>query len=128
MARRSGCGLLLDVNNVHVSATNQRWDACAYLDAFPLALVREIHLAGHAREADAKDEPLLIDTHDRPVDVVVWDLFAHVIDRIGPVPTLIEWDADLPSWPVLLAEAERAEAVMLSRPDAGARRAGRGAR
>jgi hypothetical protein len=114
VVRRTGCGLLLDVNNVHVASTNQQWDPFAYINAYPLAHVQEIHLAGYAREADDKGRPLLIDTHDRPVDEIVWDLFAHVVARIGPLPTLIEWDADVPVWSVLKAEAERAEAIMFA--------------
>jgi len=113
VARRTECGLLLDVNNVYVASTNQQWDPVAYIDAYPLALVQEIHLAGYTREADDKGRPLLIDTHNRPVDEIVWDLFAHAVRRIGPVPTLIEWDADVPAWPTLKHEAERAEAIML---------------
>ncbi|MDH6230754.1 uncharacterized protein (UPF0276 family) [Mesorhizobium soli] len=112
VVRRTGCGLLLDVNNVHVASTNQQWDAEAYIDAYPLAHVQEIHLAGYTREADEAGRPLLIDTHNRPVDEIVWDLFAHVVQRIGPKPTLIEWDADVPTWPELKAEADRAEAIM----------------
>jgi hypothetical protein len=114
VVRRTGCGLLLDVNNVHVASINQQWDPISYIDAFPLAHVREIHLAGYAREADDKGRPLLIDTHDRPVDDIVWGLFTHTIGRIGPTPTLIEWDADVPAWPELMAEAERAEAIMFA--------------
>jgi uncharacterized protein len=114
VARRTGCGLLLDVNNVQVASTNHQWNSFAYIDKFPLAEVREIHLAGHAQEADESDRPLLIDTHDRPVDSIVWDLYKHVIDRIGPQPTLIEWDSDVPDWITLKAEAERAEAVMFN--------------
>lgn len=114
VVRRTGCGLLLDVNNVYVASTNQQWDPTAYIDDFPLAHVQQIHLAGYTREADEKGRPLLIDTHDRPVDEIVWDLFARAIRRIGPVPTLIEWDKDVPQWPVLKQEAERAEAVMLA--------------
>jgi len=114
IARRTGCGLLLDVNNVHVASTNQQWDPVGYIDAYPLAHVREIHLAGYKREADDKGRPLLIDTHDRPVDRIVWDLFEYVIGLLGPVPTLIEWDADLPAWPELKAEAERAEAILFA--------------
>ena len=114
VVRRTGCGLLLDVNNVHVASTNQEWDPITYIDAYPLAHVREIHLAGYAREADDKGRPLLIDTHDRPVDEIVWGLFAHTVTRIGPVPTLIEWDADVPTWSTLKAEAERAEAIMFA--------------
>jgi uncharacterized protein (UPF0276 family) len=114
IVRRTGCGLLLDVNNVHVSSTNQEWDAVAYINAFPLQHVQEIHLAGYTREADDKGRPLLIDTHDRPVDTVVWDLFAYAIGRIGPLATLIEWDADVPAWSELRSEAERAEAIMFA--------------
>lgn len=112
VARRTGCGLLLDVNNVHVSSTNLQRNADAYLDAYPLASVQEIHLAGHAREADEAGRPLLVDTHDRRVERVVWALYAGVVRRIGPMATLIEWDADIPEWTRLAAEAERAQAVI----------------
>lgn len=112
IVKRTGCGLLLDVNNVYVASTNQKWDPFAYIDSYPLAHIREIHLAGHTREADENGLPLLIDTHDRPVDEIVWDLYAYAIDCIGPVPTLIEWDTGIPDWPVLKAEADRAEAIM----------------
>jgi len=112
IVRRTGCCLLLDVNNVHVACTNQNWNPIAYLDAYPLSHVQEIHLAGFAPDADEEGRPLLIDAHDRPVAESVWGLFAHMIERIGPVPTLIEWDADLPDWPTLKAEAERAELIM----------------
>ena len=114
VVRRTGCGLLLDVNNVHVASTNQNWDPFAYIDSYPLAQVQEIHLAGYTREADEKERPLLIDTHNRPVDDLVWRLFEHAVDLLGPMPTLIEWDADLPSWPELQTEAERAEAIMFA--------------
>ena len=112
VARRTGCGLLFDVNNVHISSTNQEWDAVAYIDAYPLQHVQEVHLGGHATESDEKDRPLLIDTHDREVDAVVWRLYEHTIARLGPAPTLIEWDSDVPEWPVLKAEADRAEAAL----------------
>ncbi len=112
LARRTGCGLLLDINNVHVASTNQQWDPFRYLDAYPLATVQEIHLAGHAREADGKGHPLLIDTHDRPVADDVWDLFAYAVRRIGPVPTLIEWDANVPHWSTLQAQADRADRMI----------------
>jgi len=114
LVRRTGCGLLLDVNNVYVASTNQQWDPVAYIDAYPVAHVQEIHLAGYTREADDKGRPLLIDTHNRPVDEIVWDLYAHAVGLIGPVPTLIEWDADVPAWPTLKQEADRAEAIMLA--------------
>ncbi len=112
IARRTGCGLLLDVNNVFVASTNQLWDPVGYVEHFPLDHVREIHLGGFTPEADELGRPLLIDTHDRPVDVEVWDLYRHVISLAGPLPTLIEWDSKLPTWPDLLAEAQRAERVL----------------
>jgi uncharacterized protein (UPF0276 family) len=112
VARRTGCGLLLDVNNVQVSAVNQETSAVAYIDAFPMPLVGEIHLAGYAPEEDGKGRPLLIDTHDRPIEPVVWGLYERAIGRAGPVPTLVEWDNDVPPWPVLHAEAQRADAVL----------------
>lgn len=112
VARRTGCGLLLDVNNVAVSAANRGFDAAAYLDAFPLELVGEIHLAGHAVEVGAGDVALRLDTHDRPVDREVWALFARTIARAGPLPTLIERDADIPPFAALRAEAEAAEHVL----------------
>jgi uncharacterized protein (UPF0276 family) len=112
VVRRTGCGLLLDVNNVYISSINQEWDARSYIDNFPLTHVREIHLAGHTRQADEEGRPLLIDTHDRPVDEIVWALFAHAIERLGPTPTLIEWDTNVPEWQHLEAEVERAEAII----------------
>jgi hypothetical protein len=112
IVRRTGCGLLLDVNNVMVTCTNQLRDPVAYIDRYPLAHVQEIHLAGHAVEADEAGRPLLIDAHDRPVSDPVWQLYRHAIARTGALPTLIEWDNDVPAWPVLLAEAQRAEALM----------------
>ena len=112
IVRRTGCGLLLDVSNVYVASTNHQWDPVRYIDAYPLAHVQEIHLAGYTSEADEKGRPLLIDTHDRPVDEIVWGLFEHAIGRLGPVPTLIEWDAKVPAWAQLEAEAQRAAAIM----------------
>lgn len=115
LSRRTGCGLLLDVNNVHVSAINHGYDAAAYIDAFPAELVGEIHLAGHARIEDEDGSPLLIDAHDRSVVEVVWDLYERAVRRIGPVPTLIEWDNDIPEWAVLFEEACRADRIMKDR-------------
>lgn len=112
VSRRTGCGLLLDVNNVFVASTNQNWEPSRYLEEFPLSKVQEIHLAGYTRESDEKGFPLLIDTHDRPVSETVWDLFEQVIRQVGPLPTLIEWDAALPPWATLHAEAQRAESIM----------------
>ena len=109
----TGCGLILDVNNVVVSATNLGFAPEAYIDAFPLHAVGEIHLAGHSEDADEAGEPLFIDAHDRPVGRDVWSLYATLMGRIGrPLPTLVEWDNDLPAFSVLAAEAEKAEHVM----------------
>jgi uncharacterized protein (UPF0276 family) len=109
---RTGCGLLLDVNNVHVSATNQLWDPMGYIERYPLAHVQELHLAGYNPETDEKGRPLLIDSHDRPVDSVVWQLYARTVSLTGPLPTLIEWDIAVPAWETLAAEARQAEAIM----------------
>ncbi len=111
LARRSGCGLLLDVNNVVVSAVNRGFDPQAYLDAFPVEHVGEIHLAGHA-VLDDGEGPLLIDTHDRAVSREVWDLYRRLIARRGPIPALVEWDTDVPAWPILEAEVAQAETVL----------------
>lgn len=109
--RRSGCGLLLDVNNIYVNSVNHGFDPGDYLDAMPAASVREIHLAGFTRKTGLA-VPLLIDTHSRPVDAAVWALYAQTLDRLGPVPTLIEWDQDIPELEVLLAEATKAEEML----------------
>lgn len=110
--RRTGCGLLLDVNNVVVSAVNHGWDAAEYIDRFPLEHVEQIHLAGHAPAEDENGVPFLIDTHDRAVAEPVMALFETVIDRIGPVPSMIEWDNDVPAWPDMLAEVEKISSVL----------------
>lgn len=112
LVRRTGCGLLLDVNNVFVSATNQQTDAISYIDAFPLDAVGEIHLGGHSEDADDHGAPLLIDSHDAAVVDPVWALYTHTVTRAGRRPTLIEWDSDLPPWPMLRAEAERAATIL----------------
>ncbi|TAV47445.1 DUF692 domain-containing protein [Rhizobium leguminosarum] len=112
IVRRTGCGLLLDVNNVFVSATNHGFSALDYLSDFPIAAVGEIHLAGHAEQTDDEDELLLIDSHDGPVADAVWKLYEIVIGRGGPIPTLIEWDSNTPDWPILRAEALAAQAIM----------------
>lgn len=109
VARRTGCGLLLDVNNVQVSAANLGFDPAAYLEDFPLDLVGEVHLGGHRADAG---EALLIDSHDAPVADPVWALYAQVVARGGARPTLIEWDDDVPDWPGLEAEAARAARVL----------------
>lgn len=112
VARRTGCGLLLDVNNVFVSAVNHGFPALDYLADFPLAGIGEIHLAGHAEQADDEGDLLLIDSHDGPVADAVWKLFEIVIGRRGPIPTLIEWDSSIPDWPILEAEAAAAQAIL----------------
>lgn len=107
VAARSGCAILLDVNNIYVSAVNHGFDARTYLNAIPAAAVREIHLAGF----DASG-PCLIDTHGSAVSDDVWTLYRAAIARVGPRPTLIEWDTDIPALGVLLAEAAKATQVL----------------
>jgi len=109
---RTGCGLLLDVNNVMVSAVNHRLDPFAYIDRFPMEKVGEIHLAGYDETEDEAGERLLIDAHASPVLPDVFALYSHMLDRAGPLPTLVEWDNDVPEFPVLYAEAERVEAAL----------------
>ena len=112
LVQRAGCGLLLDVNNVFVSATNHGYSALSYLADFPLPHVGEIHLAGHSEQADDEGDLLLIDSHDGPVADAVWKLFDIVIGRCGPIPTLVEWDSNIPDWPILQAEAAAAQAIL----------------
>lgn len=106
MCARTGCGLLLDINNIFVSATNHGFDPIAYLEGIPHERVRQIHLAGHS-QGDA----MLIDTHDSPVPPSVWDLYAHVLPRLGPTATMIERDAAIPPLHELLAELDHARAI-----------------
>ncbi|MEM1388305.1 MAG: DUF692 domain-containing protein [Pseudomonadota bacterium] len=115
LAKRTGCGLLLDVNNVFVSATNQQTDPISYINAFPHAYVGEIHLGGHDEDEDETGAPLLIDSHGREVVDPVWALYAHTIEVGGARPSLIEWDTDVPEWPVLAAEAARASEILTAR-------------
>ena len=110
--RRTGCGLLLDLTNLHVSCTNHGRDARAALRELPLEAVGEVHLAGFFRDMDAAGDPLLIDNHGAAVDTAVWDLYTALIDRIGAVPTLLERDNDVPPLSVLLAEAGRIAATL----------------
>lgn len=106
-ARRTGCGILLDVNNIYVSAVNHGFDPGDYLAAIPSDLVGEIHLAGYEAEED-----FLVDTHSRPVHPPVWELYSAALERLGPRPTLIEWDNDIPPLVALLAEADKADRLM----------------
>ena len=114
VVHRTGCGLLLDVSNVHVSCVNHGRDALAFIDNLPLDSVGEIHLAGFATDRDAAGAPLLIDSHGAPVDEVVWRLYAAVLARTGPMPTLLERDNDVPSLAMLIAESQRADNLMRS--------------
>jgi uncharacterized protein (UPF0276 family) len=113
LARRTGCTLLLDVNNVFVSANNMGFDANTYLDAFPADRISEVHLAGHS-EDERLGAALLIDSHDAPIAPAVWALYERLIARIGPRPTLIERDGNVPEFDVLMAERDRAQAVLRS--------------
>nr|WP_319947877.1 DUF692 domain-containing protein [uncultured Shimia sp.] len=112
VAKRTGCGLLLDVNNVFVSATNLNYDPRGYISDYPLEYVGEIHLGGHDEDHDDHGAPLLIDSHGKPVVDPVWALLDHTLAISGPKPILIEWDNDVPAWPELHAEAERAAAAL----------------
>lgn len=111
VARRSGCGILLDVNNIHVNAVNHGFDPVEYLDAIPAEAVGEIHLAGYTAS-----DGILIDTHGARVSSEVWALYAVALDRLGPRPTLIEWDTDIPELDVLLDEAARATRLLERAP------------
>ncbi|MFK3645297.1 MNIO family bufferin maturase [Pseudomonas protegens] len=113
VVQRSGCGLLLDVNNLYVSCINHQRDPLAYLQALPLQAVGEIHLAGFAEDRDSLGDRLLIDDHGAPVDAAVWALYQEVLGLIGPMATLIERDNHLPAFATLMAEASQAEALLL---------------
>jgi uncharacterized protein len=112
LTRRTGCGLLVDVNNAYVSACNLGGDATAYLAALPAEAIGEIHLAGHSRDGGLADSGLLIDTHAAPVCDAVWQLYAALLARIGARPTLIERDDNLPEFDVLMAERDRAALLL----------------
>ncbi|MDZ4255108.1 MAG: DUF692 domain-containing protein [Sulfuritalea sp.] len=112
VVHRTGCGLLLDVNNVHVSCVNHHRDPHAHIRAMPLDEVAQIHLAGFAQDQDAAGAPLLIDSHGAPVAQAVWELYCYALDWVGPTPTLIERDNDIPAFPVLFAEAQQAERIL----------------
>ena len=111
LSRRSGCGILCDVNNIFVTSQNLDQDAGAYLAALPGEAVGEIHLAGHCRN-DVGGRTILIDDHGSPVSPHVWALYEQAVARFGPRPTLIEWDTDIPELTVLLAEAHTAEEML----------------
>ena len=110
--KRTGCGLLLDVNNVYVSAHNCDYSAAQYIEKLPLQSVGEIHLAGHSIDTTVEAEPLLIDAHDREVCDAVWKLFAHTVSLTGAVPSLIEWDTEVPEWDVFVSELNCADNIL----------------
>ena len=112
VVRRTGCGLLLDVNNAYVSGVNHGRDPWALIEALPVDAIGEIHLAGFAEDRDAAGDRLLIDHHGAPVDAAVWALYQRTLERLGPRPTLIERDNEVPALPVLAAEAAHARAAM----------------
>lgn len=110
VARHSGCAILLDINNIFVNAHNHGYDPDVYLAAIPIDAVQEMHLAGHSREGE-----YLLDTHSKPVCEAVWQLYIRAVARFGPLPTLIEWDCDIPSLPVLINEAKHAQHILEGR-------------
>ena len=112
VVRRTGCGLLLDVSNAYVCAVNHGFAAEDYIDTFPMHRVEEIHLAGYAEDGDEIAGRLLIDAHCAPVSDAIWRLYERALSHLGPVATLIEWDNDVPAWPILMAEATRAETLL----------------
>ncbi|MFK7837281.1 MAG: DUF692 family multinuclear iron-containing protein [Sulfitobacter sp.] len=112
LTQRTGCGLLLDVNNVFISSTNLGVSPLAYIDAFPTDKVGELHVGGHDEDTDDHGAPLLIDSHAKPVVDPVWSLLNYTLAQTGPAPVLVEWDTDLPDWPTLRAEAARAAQVL----------------
>jgi len=112
LVHKTNCGLLLDVNNVFVSSTNLGLAPHAYIDAYPLEAVHEVHVGGHDEDSDDNGAPLLIDSHGAPVVDPVWALLDYTLARSGPKPVLVEWDTDVPDWPVLRAEAERADSAL----------------
>ena len=112
IVKRTGCGLLLDVNNVFVSGTNQDYSPEDYIDRFPVENIGELHLGGHAEDLDDYGATLLIDSHNNPVVDPVWTLYDRLLTRSGPLPTLVEWDNDIPDWPILETEAARAMSAL----------------
>lgn len=112
VVHRTSCGLLLDVNNVFISSVNLGISASHYVDTFPVEYVCEIHVGGHDAQTDDTGGPLLIDTHGQPVDEPVWELLKYTLGKTGPKPVLVEWDNDVPDWPMLQAETKRVAEVL----------------
>ena len=117
LVERTGCALLLDINNVFVSCFNTGSDTRDYLRGLPLDAIREIHLSGHSRAQDDAGQPVLIDDHGAPVDPAVWELYRQLLALTGPIPTLLEWDSAVPAYAVLRSEARRAQALLAPSPD-----------
>ncbi len=115
LVKRTGCGLLLDVNNAYVSSVNHGRDPVVYLASLPLHAAKQVHLSGHAVDSDAQGSPLLIDSHGSAVADAVWDLYALAMESTGPLPTLIEWDNDVPEYAVLRDQARQAQVLLDSR-------------
>lgn len=113
LVEKTGCGLLLDVNNVFISATNLGLSAQQYIDAYPTAHVGEIHVGGHDEDLDDSGAPLLIDSHGKAVVDPVWALLDYALAQTGPKPVLVEWDNNIPDWPTLRAQAERAATALV---------------
>jgi uncharacterized protein (UPF0276 family) len=120
VAKKTGCGLLLDVNNVYVSSVNHGFDAAAYIDAFPIEHVGEFHLGGFAEDRDSGNARLLIDDHGCAVSESVWDLYRRVIARSCVVPTLVEWDNDVPAFAAVACQAARARELLAMSPGCAA--------
>jgi uncharacterized protein (UPF0276 family) len=123
VAKRTGCGLLLDVNNVHVSSINHGFNAAAYIESFPIQYVGQFHLAGFAEDRDSEGAQLLIDDHGRPIADPVWALYRRVLSRGCGAPTLIEWDNNVPEFAELAAEATRARVEIAAQSGAAMRAA-----
>ena len=117
IVERTGCGLLLDINNIYVQAHNNGLDPHAYIDNVDAEAVQELHLAGHTEQHFEHDKSLLIDTHNAPVREEVWQLYAYALQRLGARPTLIEWDQDYPPLDTLLAQAQKADALLCAQTE-----------
>jgi len=114
LVQRTGCGILLDINNLYVNSQNHQWDANAYLQTIPRGYVHEMHLAGFTEKQVDAGTTILIDTHSQPVTPAVWELYAQAVQRFGKVPTLIEWDKEIPEFQVLWEHAQQANRIMES--------------
>lgn len=113
IVKRTGCGILLDINNLYVNSVNHGWNAHFYLQHIPTEYVHEIHLAGHTQNS-VENGSILIDTHNQLVSEDVWALYSKAIQQFGTKPTLIEWDSDIPELDVLLSEAKKADTILES--------------